>query len=257
MAAKLRFALGNSVGFLTLVLFTLASSRLLAQDPPQDLVRRVAQQEAHNSEERSHYAYRQEVLLEDFPERGQAGGSYRETRDIIFSPQGERTERAVGEPRSRLARLVLTPEDFDDIRNIQPLLLTPELLPRYEVLFRGEESMDGYDCWVLQVRPRQILQGMRLFDGMLWVEKSGLNIVRSEGQAVPPVYSHANGKDSENLFPHFVTTRAPIDGFWFPALTFADDTLPFRNGPLRVKMTIRYKDYKRFRADSTITFEEK
>jgi len=33
--------------------------------------------------------------------------------------------------------------------------------------------------------------------------------------------------------------------------------LPFRNGPLRVKMTIRYKDYKRFKAESTITFEEK
>ncbi len=242
--------------FLTLVLFTLASSPLPAQEPPADLVRHVAEREAKNSEERSHYAYRQEVVLEDFPGRGQSG-RYRETRDVIFSPQGERSERAVGEPQSNLARLVLTPEDFEDIRNIQPLLLTPELLPRYEVRFRGEETMDGNDCWVLQVRPRQLLQGMRLFEGMLWAEKNGLNIVRSEGQAVPPVYSHAGGKDSENLFPHFVTTRAPFDGFWFPTLTFADDTLPFRAGPLRVKMTIRYKDYKRFGAESKITFEEK
>ena len=256
MAARLRFGLGNSVGFLTLVFFTLASSRLNAQDPPPDLVRRVAQQEALNSEERSHYAYRQEVQLEDFPGRGEAG-SYHETRDVIFSPEGERTEREVGEPHSHLARLVMTPEDFEDIRNIQPLLLTPELLPRYEVRFRGEESVDGHDCWVLQVRPRQILQGMRLFDGMLWAEKTGLNIVRSEGQAVPSVYSHADGKDSENLFPRFVTTRSQIDGLWLPTLTFADDTLPFRTGPLRVKMTIRYKDYKRFKAESTITFEQK
>jgi hypothetical protein len=253
----MRFGLSNSARFLTLVLFTLASSRLIAQDPPQDLVRRVAAQEARNSEERSHYAYRQEVQLEDFPGRGQQGGSYRETRDVIFSPDGERTERAVGKPESNLARLVLTPEDFEDIRNIQPLLLTTELLPRYEVRFRGEESMDGRDCWVLQIRPRQILQGMRLFDGMLWAEKSGLNIVRSEGQAVPSVYSHTDGKTSENLFPRFVTTRSQVDGLWFPTLTFADDTLPFRTGPLRVKMSIRYKDYKRFRADSTITFGEK
>ena len=242
--------------FLTLVLFTLASSPLPAQEPPTDLVRHVAEREAKNSEERSHYAYRQEVVLEDFPGRG-ASGRYRETRDVIFSPEGERTERPAGEAQSNLARLVLTPEDFEDIRNIQPLLLTPELLPRYEVRFRGEETMDGHECWVLQVRPRQILQGMRLFEGMLWAEKSGLNIVRSEGQAVPPVYSHAGGKDNENLFPHFVTTRAQFDGFWFPTLTFADDTLPFRAGPLRVKMTIRYKDYKRFGAESKITFEEK
>jgi hypothetical protein len=257
----MRFVPCNSACFLTLVFFTLASPRLpahkLQQEPPPDLVRRVAQQEAANSEERSHYAYRQEVQLEDFPGDRKQSGRYRETRDIIFSPAGERTERAVGEPQSHLARLVLTPEDFEDIRNIQPMLLTPELLPRYEVRFRGEENMDGHDCWVLQVRPRQVLQGMRLFDGMLWAEKTGLNIVRSEGQAVPPVYSHADGKDSENLFPRFVTTRSLIDGRWFPTLTFADDTLPFRNGPLRLKMTIRYLDYKRFKAESTITFEEK
>jgi hypothetical protein len=247
---------GNSVRLLTLV-FTLASSPLLAQEPPADLIQQVARQEARNSAERAHYAYRQEIVLEDFPSPGKRGGSYRETRDVIFSPEGERTERAVGEPQSQLARLVLTPEDFEDIRNIQPLLLTPELLPRYEVRFRGEESMDGHDCWVLDVRPRQILQGMRLFEGMLWAEKRGLNIVRSEGQAVPPVYSHAGEKASENLFPRFVTTRSLVDGYWFPTLTFADDTLPFRSGPLRVKMSIRYKDYKRFGAESTITFEEK
>jgi hypothetical protein len=253
----MRFRLGNSVRFLTLLYFTLASSWILAQDAPPDLVRRVAAQEARNSEERSHYAYRQEVQLEDFAGGRQPGGLYRETRDIIFSPEGERTERAVGKPQSNLARLVLTPEDFEDIRNIQPLLLTTELLPRYEVRFRGEENMEGRDCWVLQVRPLQILQGMRLFDGMLWAEKTGLNIVRSEGQAVPSVYSHADGKTSENLFPRFVTTRSQVDGLWFPTLTFADDTLPFRTGPLRVKMSIRYKGYKRFGAESKITFEEK
>ena len=154
----MKFGLSSSVRFLTLFLFTLASSPLLAQEPPADLVRHVAEREAKNSEERSHYAYRQEVLLEDFPGRGQSG-RYRETRDVIFSPEGERTERAVGEPQSSLSRLILTPEDFEDIRNIQPLLLTPELLPRYEVRFRGEESMDGHDCWVLQVRPGKSCRG--------------------------------------------------------------------------------------------------
>jgi hypothetical protein len=241
---------------LTLVYFTLASSPLRAQDPPPGLVRKIAEREARNFDERSHYAYRQEVQLEDFPARAPAG-RYRETREVIFSPLGERPERATGTPQSHLSRLVLTPEDFEDIRNIQPLLLTPDLLPRYEIRFRGEETMDGHDCWVLEMRPRQILAGMRLFEGMLWAEKEGLNIIRTEGQAVPPVYSHVEGKESENLFPRFMTTRSPFDGYWFPTLTFADDTLPFRTGPLRVKMTIRYTDYKRFGAESTITFEEK
>jgi len=229
---------------------------LRAQEPPPNLVRRVADREAANAEARGHYAYRQELLMEELPGRGQPNGRYQEIRDVIFSPAGERTEQTVSQPASTLKFLRMTAEDFEDIRNIQPILLTPEMLPRYEVRYRGDETVDGRDCWVLQVKPKQILQGMRLFEGTLWAEKTGLNIVRIEGQAVPPVYTRVGGELNENLFPHFVTTRIELEGHWFPTLTSADDTLPFRNGPLHVRMTICYKDYKRFGAESKITFEE-
>ena len=64
------------------------------------------------------------------------------------------------------------------MREIQPLVLTEDRLWNYETRFRGEETMDGVDCWVLQVRPRQILEGQRFFDGMIWVDKKEYNIVR-------------------------------------------------------------------------------
>ncbi len=112
-------------------------------------------------------------------------GEYREVRDVIFSPTQERTEEMVGRPVDTLKNLKLTEEDFADIRNIQPFVLVEELLPIYETKFRGEENIDGVDCYVLEVRPRQILQGQRLFDGMLWVKKDDYAIVRSQGQAVP------------------------------------------------------------------------
>ena len=60
----------------------------------------------------------------------------------------------------------------------------------------------------------------------------------------------------ENLFPRFVTTRKPVNGFWFPAVTSADDTLYFRSGPIREKLTIRYNDYKKFGSSTTITFDK-
>ena len=42
-----------------------------------------------------------------------------------------------------------------------------------------------------------------------------------------------------------------------PAIhTHADDILPFRTGPLRMRMTIRYSDYQRFTAESSIIFEK-
>jgi hypothetical protein len=224
----------------------------LQTEPPPDLLRQVAQREAETEAVRSQYLYRQSVNIEEYAERGRMAGSYRELREVIFSPSGERTEQFAEKPTSRLERLILTDEDFQDIRNIQPLLLTPELLPRYQVKFRGEETVDGVECWVLSLQPRQILRGMRLFEGEMWVDKKSLGVVRTYGQAVPPIYS----KGQENLFPRFTTLRRALDGVhYFPVLTHADDTLPFKTGPLRIKLTIRYSAYKKFGSESTITFE--
>ncbi|WP_321475630.1 hypothetical protein [uncultured Paludibaculum sp.] len=224
----------------------------LQTDPPPDLLRQVAQREAETEAVRSQYLYRQSVHMEEFDQRGRTTGAYKELREVIFSPTGERTEQFAEKPSSNLQRLILTDEDFQDIRNIQPLLLTPDLLPRYQVKFRGEEAVDGVDCWVLSVQPRQILQGMRLFEGEVWVDKKSLGVVRTYGQAVPPIYS----KGRENLFPRFSTLRRALDGtHYFPVLTYADDTLPFKAGPLRIKLTIRYSSYRKFGTETTITFD--
>jgi hypothetical protein len=226
---------------------------LAAGEPPADLVRRVARREAETQAERDHYTYRQTVAVEELDDRGSIRGEYREIRDIVFSPQQERTEQLIGRPEQRLKRLQLTEEDFRDIRDIQPLVLTPDRLFIYETKFRGDEKMDDVDCWVLQVRPRQILQGQRLFDGLLWVDKKGFDIVRLEGQAVPQIRT----LKSENLFPRFTTIRKPFAGRWFAVYTYADDTLQFRTGPQRIRLKIRYSDYKRFGAESVVTFENK
>src|SRR5204863_108845 len=82
---------------------------------------------------------------------------------------------------------------------LQPLVLTEDRLWNCETRFRGEETMDDADCWVLEVRPRQILTGQRYFDGLLWIDKKAYNIVRMEGRAVPEIRT----TKTENLFPRF------------------------------------------------------
>lgn len=222
-------------------------------DGPGQLSRKVAEVETENEDARGNYVYRQTLIIEELDAKGLRTGGYREVREVIFSPEGRRTERLVGKPEETLKHLKLTPEDFQDVRDIQPLLLTRDRLFLYEVAAKGEETVDGIDCWVLRVRPRQLLSGMRLFEGLFWVDKSTYGIVRSEGQAVPQI----RRIKEENLFPHFTTIRQKVDGkFWFPLKTYADDTLYFRTGPQRVRMTIRYSDYRRFRSETTITFPQ-
>jgi hypothetical protein len=220
-----------------------------AQEPPPNLAKLVAHRETETEKERNEYTYRQSVTIDELDAKGGARGQYRETRDVIFSPEKDRTEQLIGHPDNGLKYLILTEEDFADIRDIQPLVLTEDRLWNYEIKFRGEETMDDVVCWVLQIRPRQILQGQRFFDGMMWVDKKEYNIVRMEGQAVPQIRS----TKSEYLFPRFTTIRKPLDGkHWFPIYTYADDTLQFRTGPQRIRLRIGYSNYKRFGAESTL-----
>ena len=223
-----------------------------ADAPPPGLGKLVAARATEARAALDQYTYRQSVTVIEFSPAGAQAGEYREVRDVVFSPGGERSENLVGKPRNLLHRLKLTEEDFRDIREVQPFLFSTDQLWFYETRFKGEETVDGVECWLLQVRPRQILAGQRLFDGLLWVSKKDYSIVRTVGKAVPDIRS----MKSENLFPRFTTVWEPVDGnFWFPAHTYSDDTLDFRTGPLRTRMDIRYTEYKRFGASSAIQFE--
>jgi hypothetical protein len=221
-----------------------------SDDPPKNLAKLVAHRETETIAERNEYTYRQTFTLQELDGHGAARGEYKEVRDIVFSPTHERTEEQIGKPSNSLKLLKLTDEDFHDIREIQPLTLSQEQLWNYDTRIRGDEVIDDVDCWVLQIKPRQILEGQRFFEGLIWVDKTGYNIVRLQGRAVPQIYT----RSQENLFPRFTTIRKPVDGkHWFATFTYADDTLEFRNGPQREKLTIAYSNYKRFSATSTFT----
>lgn len=209
-------------------------------------MKQVAARETDNEASRNQYMYRQTVTLSDY------AGQFREVRDIIFSPSGARTEEVIEGPVNTLKKLKLTEEDMRDIREIQPMLVTRDNLFMYESKFRGEEELNGISCWLMEIRPRQILSGQRLFEGMLWIDKSDDSIIQVAGQAVPQIVT----TKSENLFPHFTTVRKKVDkDFWFPELTYGDDTLQFRTGPQRIRLTIRYANYKRFGAETKIEYK--
>jgi hypothetical protein len=90
-----------------------------------------------------------------------------------------------------------------------------------------------------------------LFEGLVWVHQTDLTVVRMEGRAVPQILS----RKQENLFPRFTTIRGKVDGRWFPLKTVGDEILHFRTGDLRMRLEIDYSNYKRFGADSKITFD--
>lgn len=217
---------------------------------PRDLARRVARNESIVRELRDQYTFRQDFRFEEVGPNGRRQGYYHEQRDVVFSPESERSEVLVSLPSNSLSRIRLTEEDFDDVREIQNFLFTEDVLWLYRIRSKGEEVVDGVDCWVMHVSPRNELQGMRFFEGLLWVSKVDEEIVRASGRAVPEIRT----SKTENLFPLFTTQRKKIDGHWMPALTVADDELTFRSGRQRVRLFVEFANYQRFGSETTIQF---
>lgn len=231
-----------------------ASSAPAKADPTEPELERIIQKFSEKESEfllaRERYTYRQTVRVEDFDGGGTPGGRYDLVSDIIFTGAGKRTEHIVRAPVSTIKFVTFSPEDEQDIRSVQPFVLNSKELPKYHVRYLGREKLDEIDTLAFAVKPKEMVAGERYFSGIAWVDEQDLQIVKTYGRATGKLK-----KGNDQRFPKFETFREQIDGkYWFPVLTRADDTLYFEDSVVRLKMRVKYEDYKLFKGESKIIF---
>jgi len=235
-------------------LLLLAASGLFAADPKElsqeridDIIQKFAAKEAAFAQARELYTYRQTARVQVLDDGGTPREKWETTSDIIFTGEGKRTEHVTHAPPSTLESIQLTPEDMEDLRSVQPFVLTTKELPKYYIRYLGKQTLDEIPCYVFAVKPKKLEGTQRYFAGEVWVDDQDLQIVKSYGRGI--------GTAKNQQFPKFETYREQIDGkYWFPTYTIANDTLHFKDNDVRMRQTVKYEDYKRFKADSTITF---
>jgi len=211
--------------------------------PPEEIIKRFAGRESEFKLERDNYTYTQTFSIQTIDDDNRPDGEYRMTSDIIFTPEGKRFEKVTFAPPNTLQRIMLSQQDLDDVRNVQPFVLNTAELPKYNVTYVGRQQIDELATYVFDVAPKVIEKNQRYFQGRVWVDNKDLQIVMTDGKAVPDIIKGNN----ENVFPRFRTYRQNIEqGFWFPVYTRADDYLHFRSGDVHIRMTIRYSNYKRY-----------
>ena len=222
-------------------------------DPSQaqidDIIQKFAAKEAAFAKARDNYTYRQTVRIQELNDNGQTTGRWEMVSDIVFNGEGKRTEHVVRSPVPDLHQLILTPEDMEDLKSVQPFVLTTDGLPKYLIRYLGRQKIDEIGTYVFAVKPKKIEGKDRYFQGEIWVDDQELQIVKTYGRGV----GVENRKGQQ--FPKFETYREQVDGkFWFPTYTIANDTLHFKDSDVRMRQTVKYEDYKQFKSDSTITF---
>jgi len=211
--------------------------------PVEQIIAKFSQHETEFRKERDNYTYSQSFVIQTIDFDGNPDGEYRMNSDIIFTPDGKRLEKITYAPPDSLRRIQMSKQDLDDLKNIQPFVLTVEDLPKYNVTYVGKQVVDELHAYVFDVAPKKMEKDQRYFQGRVWVDDNDMQIVKSYGKAVPDILK----KNNENIFPHFTTYRENISGpYWFPTYTHADDTLNFSVGGVHIRMTVKYSNYKRF-----------
>src|ERR1700690_1892447 len=220
----------------------------------EEIIKRFAAKEKEFKDARDQYTFRQDVkvmtLDGDTPD-----GYYQQVFDVTFDDKGRKIKNVVFAPQPTLQRIMMTEEDFDDIENRLPFVLTSDEIGEYDILYVGQQKQDELNTYVFDVAPKQIVGKKRYFQGRIWVDDHDFQIVETYGKAVPDIHKK---KDNENLFPQFTTWREQIDGqYWFPTYTRAEDTLKFRIGDVKIREIIKYTNYRRFGSKSRITYDGK
>jgi hypothetical protein len=230
-------------------------SKLRHVDPPipaDEIVKKFSDKEKGFKTARGNYTYHQTVRVQNLNGNDRVLGEYYVESDITFDSSGKRAERITKAPPNTLQNISLTPEDLQDIREIQPFVLTSDDIGKYTLKYLGKEMVDEIDCFVFDVAPTKMEKNQRYFQGQIWVDDRDYQIVKTYGKAVPDI----RGKGGqENLFPRFETYREQVDGlYWFPTYTRAVDTLQFSSGAQRIRQIIKYDNYKKFQADVKLTY---
>jgi len=227
---------------------------------PEEIIRRFTSKESELREVWKEYAYRQETRLQVLGPANTVSGEFYQVSDFVFNDAGKRIERIVKAPPATIeqAGLVMTAEDRNALINLQPFALAAEDLPNYRLSYVGKEKIDELNTHVFEVTPKiladprelkrardQNIEG-KYFQGRIWVDDQDLQIVKTAGKTVP---------EFKQRFPRFETYRENIDGrYWFPTYTAGDDELVFERGPsIKVRLLVRYRDYRQFQSDVKIT----
>lgn len=199
------------------------------------------------------YAFDRSATVQSIGMGGQISGVYRRDSFMTFTGDGARFERVTYAPVSTLKEFSITPQDLEDLGGVNPFALEPSAVAQYNFRFVGKEKIDELDLYVFDVVPKVIpdpkKSKLRLFTGRVWVDDRDLMIVKSKGKAVP--------EDKNNKYPIVETWRENVDGkYWFPSLSLADDTLEFDRYSVRMKLRVKYENYRLGRSDVKIVEED-
>ena len=209
--------------------------------PVEEMLRRITERENEIIRARNASTYQVALRLQEFDDAGDTVGEFQMAKDILFTPEGKPYEKVVRTSRSTLTQLALPSEELSEFAGIRPFMLPTVSLEFYELTYAGKQPLDELSTFMFRVRPRRLSRTHLYFEGVIWVEDRDFAIVKTYGKWV----SEVEQKTGFEPFNFFESIRENVKGtIWFPAFVRSEETLKPESGAARIRLTLRFTDYK-------------
>lgn len=225
----------------------------LSQAEIDRIVKKFTQNESLFRQALNLYAFNRYATMQTVGLGGNITGTYRRDSFLTFNADGVRFEKILFAPVSTMTEIEVSAADIENLGGIDPFAIEPKMVDQYSFTYLGKEKIDELNLHVFEVGPKVMPDPKKgegkFFQGRVWVDDEDLMIVKSKGKAVP---------EGKERFAIMETFRENVDGkYWFPSFSTSDDELVFGNGNVvKMRIRVRYKDYKLGRSDVRILEEE-
>jgi len=210
--------------------------------PPAEIIKVFAEKEDQYLRARIRYGYKKTIKLTEFGKDGQPSGEYQVVLATTVDSDGKVYEKTVEKTQSSLQYLTLEPGQLTAAARIPAYPLVTAQLAKYELRFVGDERVDEIDCFIFDAKPKFLERGQALFQGVVWVDKKYLEVVKSYGKWVTDLGDmHA----PDLPFVNFETYRENVEGkYWFPNYSRSDDYLHLQDQTIPVRLVIKWAEMK-------------
>jgi hypothetical protein len=214
------------------------------EPPPvsvEELIQRFTQKEDELIRVRNASAYRISLRLQEFDEEGKPAGEFQSETDIFVGANGRQYQKRLQSSPSTIKRLQLPDEELADFIRLPPFMLPSTQLANYELTYAGKQPVDELTAYVFRIRPRRLERNRPYFEGVIYVDDRDLAIVKSYGRMVAEVAETSE----QQPFKFFEVYRENVDGkYWLPSFMRAEEVLRTKAGDAKLRLTLRYLDYK-------------
>lgn len=214
--------------------------------PPEQIVQAFLASEAECLRAHQSYSFKRSVRLQEYLPGGDPGGEILQESAIYLADNGRRYEKTGETSKKSFVAANVAAEDLKSISQIPLFPLVPEQLQYYTITYKGSQPLDELHTYIFEVKPKRLLAGYRLFQGLAYVDDRDLAIVQLYGRWDELPDEEGNNQDARRIpFTMYEIYYENVAGkLWFPTYIRSDAYLHTKATDCQLRLIVKMTDFK-------------